>query len=115
MFTYDYNRKTDTYQIAARDFQKIKAQLLFGLTNHGRPLIFVVESNHANRGELLLEHRHEGLDLKQDWARETLRNIQTIWSRPVHLQTIVEEKPKMLSFDGNEFSEKETSDGLAVA
>jgi len=109
MFTFGYNKKTSTYQITARDFKQIKNQLLFGLTNHGQPFVFVTDANHANRGELFLQHRHEGLDLKHDWARETLRNIQRIWSRPVHLATIVEEKPKILSFDGTEFSELERS------
>jgi len=115
MFTYGYNKKSGTYQITARDFAKIKAQLLFGLTNHGQPFIYVTDANHANRGELFLEHRHEGLDLKQDWARETLRNLQKIWSRPVHLKTVAEEKPRILSFDGQDFQEQDASEDAAVA
>jgi stage V sporulation protein R len=114
-FTFGYNKKNATYQITARDFKKIKDQLLFGLTNHGQPFIFVIDANHANRGELFLQHSHEGMDLKVDWARETLRNIQRIWSRPVHLKTIVEEKPKILSFDGKEYSEKDATEDAAVA
>ncbi|MFQ5701493.1 MAG: SpoVR family protein [Acidobacteriota bacterium] len=115
LFTYGYNNKTTNYQITAREFKKIKAQLLFGLTNHGQPFIYVVEANHANRGELLLEHRHEGIDLKLDWARETMRNLQEIWTRPVHLQTVVGGKPILMSFDGIDFSEKDLSGDLAVA
>ncbi len=110
MFTYGYNRKTGTYQITGREFKQIKEQVLFGLTNHGQPFIFVTDANHANRGEMFLQHRHEGIDLKTDWARETLRNIQRIWSRPVHLQTVVEEKGRIFSFDGTEYSERETTD-----
>ena len=55
------------------------------------------------------------MDLKVDWARETLGNIQRIWSRPVHLQTIVEEKPKLLSFDGKDYSESDATEDMAVA
>ncbi len=115
LFTFAYNKKTDAYQIASREFDTIKQQLLFALTNHGQPFIFVTDANHGNRGELLIEHRHEGLDLKLDWARETLRNIQQIWSRPVHLLTIIEEKSTLLSFDGQDFTEQETSGDQAVA
>jgi len=115
LFTFGYSKKTATYQITAREFRKIKNQLLFGLTNHGQPFIFVHDANYANRGELFLSHRHEGMDLKQDWARETLRNIQRIWSRPVHIRTVVEEKPKLLSFDGSEYTEKEAGEDLQVA
>ncbi|MGH9868414.1 MAG: SpoVR family protein [Candidatus Polarisedimenticolia bacterium] len=115
LFTFAYNKKANAYQIAAREFRKVKDQLLFGLTNHGQPFVFVTDANHANRGELFLMHRHEGLDLKQDWARETLRNIQRLWSRPVHLMTVVEEKPKVYGFDGKDFTEREASgDDLAA-
>ncbi|HEY3174605.1 MAG TPA: SpoVR family protein [Candidatus Polarisedimenticolia bacterium] len=115
LFTFGYNKKTGTYNITAREFKKIKDQLLFGLTNHGQPFIFVTDANHDNRGELFLEHRHEGLDLKVDWARETLRNIHKIWTRPVHLMTVVEEKRKILSFDGADYAERDTTDDVAVA
>ena len=60
-------------------------------------------------------HRHEGLDLKQDWARETLRNIQRLWSRPVHLMTMVEEKPRVFGFDGKDFTEREATGGDLAA
>ncbi|HKY33383.1 MAG TPA: SpoVR family protein [Candidatus Polarisedimenticolia bacterium] len=115
LFAYAFNKKTNAYQISAREFRKVKDQLLFGLTNHGQPFIFVTDANHANRGELFLQHRHEGLDLKHDWARETLRNIQRIWSRPVHLLTMVEEKPRLLGFDGKDHTDAEPGSDLAVA
>ena len=115
LFAYGYNKKTDTYQITTREFKKIKEQLLFGLTNHGQPFIYVTDANHANRGELFLHHRHQGLDLKLDWARETLMNIQRLWTRPVHIQTILEGKGRILSFDGKDHSESETDQDAAVA
>jgi stage V sporulation protein R len=49
---------------------------------------------------LLLRHEHEGIDLKLDWALDTLQNVYEVWSRPVHLETVVEEKPTRFSFDG---------------
>jgi stage V sporulation protein R len=79
---------------------------LFGLTNFGKPWIYVVDGNYRNRGELLLRHEHNGIDLRQDWAAETIANIQFVWNRPVHLQTVVDGKPTLLSFDGSEHSSK---------
>ena len=46
--------------------------------------------------------RYDSFRALPDWARETLRNLQRIWSRPVHLSTVVEEKRKILSFDDGE-------------
>jgi len=54
----------------------------------------------------VLTHEHEGVDLREDYARETLINLQQIWHRPVHLDTKTEGKPRFLSYDGSSFSEK---------
>jgi stage V sporulation protein R len=105
LFTYKYNPRTKEYVIDSRDFEAIKRQLLFSLTNFGQPIITVVDGNCENRGALLLRHCHEGIDLKMDWALDTLENIHAVWTRPVHLATIIEEKPVLLGFDGEEHSQ----------
>ena len=110
LFAFQYNKKTNQYQISSRQFREIKQQLLFSLTNHGQPFVYVVDSNHSNRGELFLVHRHEGIDLRQDWAHETLRNLNKIWSRPVHIQSVVDGRSKILSFDGTDHTESETAE-----
>ena len=60
----------------------MKDKLLHMLTNFGQPFIDVEDGNFENRGELLLAHRHEGVDLKLDYARDTLRNLQTLVATP---------------------------------
>jgi stage V sporulation protein R len=80
------------------------------LTNFGKPWIYVVDGNYRNRGELLLKHQHNGVDLKLDHAQDTLANIQFIWSRPVHLQTVVDGKPTLLSFDGSEHTTRNSGE-----
>jgi stage V sporulation protein R len=105
-FSYLFNEQGHNYVIESREFQKIKQRLLFGLTNFGKPWIYVVDGNYRNRGELLLRHEYNGLDLKLDRATDVLANVQRIWSRPVHLQTVVDNKPTLLSFDGTEHSSK---------
>lgn len=106
LFTFRYNRDTDFYEIASREFREIKEKLLFRLTNFGQPFIYVEDANYNNRGELYLRHRHEGVDLKMDYARDTMRNLHKIWTRPVHLETVIDEKKRLLSFDGRDFSER---------
>jgi len=110
LFSFNYNDQADQYVIESREFDKIKKRLLFSLTNFGKPWIYVVDGNYRNRGELLLRHEHNGIDLKIDRATDTLANVQYIWSRPVHLQTVVEEQPTMMSYDGTEHSMKTMGD-----
>ena len=113
MFTYDYNPKTGLYQISNRTFREVKQRLLFQLTNRGLPFIQVVDGNHRNKGELLLRHQYEGVPLRQDYARDTLKNVQRIWQRPVNLSTVVDEKPRLISFTGEAFEETEVGDQVA--
>ncbi len=106
MFTYAYNPNNNTYEIVDRDWRKVKAKLLQSLTNCGSPIIEIVDGNYNNRGEMLLKHHFDGATLKMDWAWETLKNLQSLWDRPVYLETMVEGIPKVLSFDGKETHEK---------
>jgi stage V sporulation protein R len=106
LFAFKYNRDTDLYEISSREFQQVKEKLLFRLTNFGQPFIYVEDGNYNNRGELYLRHRHEGVDLKLDYARDTMRNLHKIWTRPIFLETVIDEKRRLLSFDGRDFSER---------
>jgi stage V sporulation protein R len=100
LFSFAYNDQNSTYEIASREFVEIKQQLLNNLTNHGRPFISVFDGNYRNRGELFLQHKFQGIELKQDYAQDTLVNLHKLWARPVHIETVVDEKPVIMSFDG---------------
>ena len=101
MFSFAFNEDTSYYEIASREFEKIKKQLLHSLTNHGRPFIHVIDGNYRNRGELYLLHQYLGIDLKLDYARDTLANLQKLWGRPVHLETVIDDQSTILAFDGS--------------
>ncbi len=102
MFSFGYNGETDTYNIESREFPKIKERLLHNLTNIGRPIIAVRDGNYKNRGELFLEHQHNGVDLQINYAHDTLANLYRLWTRPVYIETMVEGKLTTFSFDGSE-------------
>ena len=105
-FTYAFNPERGVYEIVDRNWRSVKHKLLTSLTNFGQPFIYVNDGNFENRGELLLEHRHEGVDLRVDYAKETLTNLHSLWSRPVHLRTIVEGKGRMFTYDGEKHIER---------
>ncbi len=107
MFTYRYNEQGNRYEIEGRDFEKVKQKLLFSLTNHGRPFIYVAEANHRNRGELYLLHKYEGVELRLDYARDTLAHLHRLWGRPVHIETVTKDRGVVLSFDGTEHTNRE--------
>ena len=102
LFSFAYAEQAGQFVIESREFELVKQRLLFSLTNFGKPYIEVVNGNHRNRGELLLGHRYNGVELKLSDAQETMVNLRYIWGRPLHIETVIDEKPVLLSFDGTE-------------
>jgi stage V sporulation protein R len=108
LFTTKYEKRSGQWLVDSREFAAVKQQLLFMLSNRGDPRIEVTDGNHANRGELELTHKHEGMDLQLDWAEMTLGNLARIWGRPAHLVSEVDGKRVVLHHDGETF----TADGM---
>ena len=100
LFQFGFNEDSGYYEIESRAFDKVKKQLLFSLTNRGQPIIYVREGNYKNRGELFLEHRFNGPELKIEYAKATLESLQRLWRRPVHIETNLEGSRSVISFDG---------------
>ena len=107
LFSFGYNPRHRRYEIESRQFADVKRKLLTQLTNNGHPRIRVLDGNHENRGELLLEHEHEGVDLDPGYTQEVLTNVHGLWGRPVGLLTRADDKPLLARFDGSEMKEQQ--------
>ena len=106
LFVYGFNEKANRWEILDREFQKVKRKLLQQLTNFGQPIIEVIDGNFENRGELLLAHRHDGVDLRIDYAKDTLTNLQAMWRRPVGIVTRVDGKGVLMRYDGRDHTDR---------
>ena len=103
LFVYKFNQRTGQFEIDTKDFKAIKAKFLFQLTNFGQPIIQVVDGNFENRGELLLTHLYEGVDMQPDYMEATMKNLYGIWSRPINLATVMDSDQRIFRYDGEEF------------
>lgn len=106
LFTFEANDRSGQWEIASRQFREIKNKLLFSLTNFGQPFISVEDANFKNRTELLLNHRHEGFDLKVSEAVKVLENVYKIWKKTVNVRTIVQGENTILTYDGKEHTQE---------
>lgn len=112
-FTTTYDRRAREWVIDSREFAEVKKGLLQMVASRGTPRVMVTDANAFNRGELMLVHTHEGLDIQLDWAAVTLGNLAAIWRRPVHLDTVVSDKPVRLSHDGSELKREARKEASA--
>lgn len=109
MFVYKFNQRTGQYELDTRNFPAVKKQFLFQLTNFGQPIIMVENANYKNRGELFLRHVYEGVEMQGNYMEETLKNLQKIWKRPVHICTTIDNKEQIVGYDGKDFAHTEAS------
>ena len=111
---YHYRMDPATGRMVAvnTDFRQIKERLLFMLTNHMQPYIYVVDGNYANRGELYLAHKHLSVDIEIKFANECLRNLQRIWRRPVHLQARIDDEMLLFTATDESIRQQKIKDDL---
>jgi stage V sporulation protein R len=105
-YSFGFSERSGNWEIMSREFKKVKEQMLRMLTHRGQPFILVDDGNFENRAELLLRHQHDGIDLDMSQAKDTLRNVQRVWSRPVSLLTRIEGKGKILRCEDGGITER---------
>ncbi len=98
--------KSKRQVVSSREFDEVKQALLLQFTNGGRPVVEITDANFANRGELYLVHRHVGVDLRWDWAQETLTQLNLLWRRPVRLESLRGNKLVRIGNDGKSIAEE---------
>jgi len=82
------------------DPRPIKQEMLQFFTHFYRPRIYVIDSDY-NDGGLLLYHRDDGRNLRKDWIRPTLKNMNTLWKGGVYLYS----QDKLHAYSGERYSE----------
>ncbi|MBI4494506.1 MAG: SpoVR family protein [Chloroflexi bacterium] len=99
---YLYRLEGDKWVIVEKNWEKVRDAILNGMTNFGYPYIVVEDSDFNANRELFLRHCFEGQELDLAYAEQTLRFVHKLWGRTVHLETQMESKPIILSYDGKE-------------
>ncbi len=115
LYHYRYDPASGRMVVVNRDFDRIKQQMLFMLTNHAQPYIYVLDGNYRNRGELYLGQKHVGVDLDIKYASETLKAIHAIWGRPVHIQAVIDDSPILFSYDGEQSTQQHIDENIDAA
>jgi stage V sporulation protein R len=75
-------------RVSSREADAIRDVLIPQHATLGIPHIQIVDADFRGRGELLLEHRHEGVGLDSEYARGTLTQVAMLWGKPCTVRTI---------------------------
>src|SRR3989344_6011983 len=108
LYIYEAERDEETgeivYRIVTRDPEVIREIFKNSYTLYGLPTVAVVDGNYSDRGEWYLRHHYHGEELLPSYRNGVMAHLYYLWRRPVYLESIVEEKPKLFSYDGSRHS-----------
>jgi stage V sporulation protein R len=99
---YLYRKEGDEWVIVEKNWEKVRDGIVASMTNFGYPYITINDADFRGNTELLLQHHFEGQELDVPYAQKTLEYLYYVWSRPVHLETVVDEQQVRLSYNGDQ-------------
>ena len=103
---YLYRKEGDQWVIVEKNWEKVRDGIVGSMTNFGYPYLTVNDADYNRNTELLIRHHVEGArELDIPYAEKTLEYVYQIWSRPVHLESITDERPVRLSYNGERHSQ----------
>jgi stage V sporulation protein R len=105
LFVYELV-EDEEWTITEKRWKRVRDQLVANMTNFGFPYIEVADGDYNNNRELYLRHAHEGAELDGRYARKALEHVYTLWGRPVHLETVVDDERMVMHYDGQEHDEE---------
>src|SRR5260370_18896899 len=97
---YLYKKEGDEWVIVEKNWHKVRDTIVTNMTNFGHPYLVVDNGDYRGNRELYIKHLHEGQELDLHYAEKTLQHVYVLWGRPVHLETVYENKRILLTYDG---------------
>ncbi len=103
---YLFQKKGKDYRITDKDWQGVRDQLVTMRVNGGFPYLTVQDGDYLKNGELYIKHHFEDVELDVNYLERTMPYIYHLWGRPIHLETVIENKELLYSYDGKKVSKK---------
>ncbi len=103
---YLFQKQGKDYKIIDKEWKNIRDQLVNMRVNGGFPYITVNDGDFLKNGELYLKHWYEGIELDIKYLEKVLPYIHQLWGRSVHMETVVENKNVLFTYDGKNMHRK---------
>jgi stage V sporulation protein R len=94
------------WKVTDKDWELVRDNIVAGMTYCGYPYLEVEDGDFNKRGELYLRHQYEGVELDVFYVERTLPHVYNLWGRPVHLETVLDNKKVLFSHNGEKVAKK---------
>ncbi|WP_019121796.1 SpoVR family protein [Brevibacillus massiliensis] len=97
---YLFGKQGNDWVVTEQDWEQVRDALANVRVNAGFPYLTVEDGDYLRAGELYLKHHYDGLELDVKYVEKTMPYVHQLWGRTTHLETVIEEKPVMFTYDG---------------
>ncbi|MBO8171937.1 MAG: SpoVR family protein [Bacillaceae bacterium] len=97
---YLFQKQGNDWVVSEKQWEQVRDQLVASRVNGGFPYITVQDGDYLRNGELYLKHHFEGQELDIKYLEKTLPYVYQLWGKTVHLETVIEERPVLFTYDG---------------
>ncbi|RFU62022.1 SpoVR family protein [Peribacillus glennii] len=97
---YLFQKQGKDYKIVDKDWEQVRDQLVNMRVNGGFPYLTVNDGDYLRNGELYIKHEFEGIELDVKYLEKVLPYIYQLWGRAVHLESMMENKEILFTYDG---------------
>jgi stage V sporulation protein R len=97
---YVFAKQGNDWAITDKTWEIVRDQLVTSRVNGGFPYFTVENGDYLRNGELYLKHHFEGMELDLKYLEKTLPYVYTLWSKSIHLETSIEDRKILFTYDG---------------
>ncbi|WP_305887784.1 SpoVR family protein [Bacillus tequilensis] len=98
---YLFQKQGRDYKIVDKEWKSVRDQLVSMRVNGGFPYLTVNDGDYMKNNELYIKHWYEGIELDLKYLEKVLPYLFQLWGRSVHIESVLEDKEVMFSYDGN--------------
>ncbi|MGG1246683.1 stage V sporulation protein SpoVR [Bacillus spizizenii] len=97
---YLFQKQGRDYKIVDKEWKSVRDQLVSMRVNGGFPYLTVNDGDYMKNNELYIKHWYEGIELDLKYLEKVLPYLFQLWGRSVHIESVLEGKEVMFSYDG---------------
>ncbi|MFV8829246.1 SpoVR family protein [Alkalihalobacterium sp. APHAB7] len=101
-----FQKQGSDYKIVDKEWENIRDQLVQSRVNGGFPYLTVTDGDYLKNGELYVTHHYEGTELDVGYLEKVLPYIHQLWGRSTHMETVINEKKIVFTYDGKKMHRK---------
>lgn len=106
MDLYLYKKIGYDWKVTDKEWKNVRDSIVANMTYCGFPFLLVEDGDFNKRGELYIKHQYEGIELDVFYLERTLPHAYALWGRPVHLETVLDNKKVLFSYNCEKGSKK---------